>query len=130
MQCLQTGKAYTVYGYKGKQVRDNIHSADLINAFYEFYRSPRSAEVYNIGRGRHSNCSILEAIEQCEQITDKKLTWNYSDQNRISDHLWWISDNSKFKQPYPNWQQVYAVPQILEDIYAENACRWTVEAIA
>lgn len=130
MQCTQTGKPYTVYGYKGKQVRDNIHSADLISAFYEFYKSPRSAEVYNIGGGRDSNCSMLEAIEYCEQITDKRLTWRYADKNRVGDHLWWISDNSKFRQHYPNWQQTYAVSQILEDIHAENCSRWAVEAVA
>ncbi len=130
MQCVQTDRAYTVYGYKGKQVRDNIHSADLISAFYEFYKSPRSAEVYNIGGGRNSNCSVIEAVEYCEQIAGKKLTWHYSDKNRVGDHIWWISDNSKFQQHYPDWQQVYGVPQILEDIHAENHSRWAVEAIA
>jgi CDP-paratose 2-epimerase len=130
MQCTQTGKPYTVYGYKGKQVRDNIHSVDLIGAFYEFYKSPRSAEVYNIGGGRYSNCSMLEAIEYCEQIADKKLTWHYADKNRVGDHMWWISDNEKFRQHYPNWQQTYSVAQILEDIHAENCRRWAVEAVA
>jgi len=130
MQCVHSKKSYTVYGYKGKQVRDNIHSSDLISAFYEFYQAPRSAEVYNIGGGRYSNCSVLEAIEYCETITGNKLLWSYSDQNRMGDHIWWISDNSKFSQNYPNWKQVYSVPQILEDIYTENYRRWDVEAIA
>ena len=130
MKCTKMSKPYIVYGYKGKQVRDNIHSADLISAFYEFYQSPRSAEVYNLGGGRHSNCSMLEAIAQCEQIANKKLTWKYSEENRIGDHIWWISDNSKFSQHYPNWKQIYAVPQILEDIYAENYSRWAMEVVA
>jgi CDP-paratose 2-epimerase len=129
MQCTQIGKPYTIYGYQGKQVRDNIHSADLINAFYEFYQAPRSAEVYNIGGGRYSNCSMLEAIHLCEQIAGKKLSWSYSDKNRVGDHIWWISDNSKFRRHYPNWQQIYAVPQILEDIHAENCSRWALEAV-
>lgn len=128
MQCTQTGKPYTVYGYWGKQVRDNIHSADLISAFYEFYQSPQAAQVYNLGGGRYSNCSMLEAIQYCEQISSKRLDWRYCNENRVGDHIWWISDNAKFKRDYPNWQQVYAVPQILEDIHAENFSRWAMEA--
>lgn len=129
MQCTQMGKPYTVYGYQGKQVRDNIHSADLISAFYEFYQSPQAAQVYNLGGGRYSNCSMLEAIQYCEQISSKRLAWRYCNENRVGDHIWWISDNAKFKRDYPNWQQVYAVPQILEDIHAENCSRWAMEVV-
>jgi CDP-paratose 2-epimerase len=128
MKCAATGTAYTVFGYKGKQVRDNIHSADLIRAFYEFYRAPRVAEVYNIGGGRHSNCSMLEAIELCQQITGRKMEWRYSEQSRIGDHIWYISDLSKFKGHYPNWQIEYDVPRILREIYEANSERWLVGA--
>lgn len=124
MKCVVTGTPYTVFGYKGKQVRDNIHSADLIRAFYEFFKSPRVGEVYNIGGGRFSNCSMLEAIALCEKISGKKLNWSYSEQNRIGDHIWWISDNSKFRSHYPGWDQRYDVETILTEIYAENNQRW------
>ncbi|MFM6836324.1 MAG: NAD-dependent epimerase/dehydratase family protein, partial [Dolichospermum sp.] len=101
MKCTMTGQPYQVYGYQGKQVRDNIHSYDLVNAFYHFYQAPRVAEVYNIGGSRFSNCSMLEAIGHCELIADKKLTWSYEESNRIGDHIWWISDIQKFKNHYP-----------------------------
>ncbi|MFM6110867.1 MAG: NAD-dependent epimerase/dehydratase family protein, partial [Dolichospermum sp.] len=100
MKCTMTGQPYQVYGYQGKQVRDNIHSYDLVNAFYHFYQAPRVAEVYNIGGSRFSNCSMLEAIGHCELIADKKLTWSYEESNRIGDHIWWISDIQKFKNHY------------------------------
>ena len=119
-----TGKPYTIFGYKGKQVRDNIHSSDLIHAFYEFFRAPRKGEIYNIGGGRFSNCSMLEAIEFCEQITDKKLNWTYSEQNRTGDHIWWISDVHKFSTHYPNWRLQYDVPLILREMYEQNRKRW------
>ena len=128
MKCTALDEPYTVFGYKGKQVRDNIHSSDLINAFYEFYKSPRIAEVYNIGGGRFSNCSMLEAIQICEDITDRELNWEYSDQNRKGDHIWWISDNAKFLRHYPNWQQRYDVPHILQEIYEVNRERWLMES--
>lgn len=127
MKCTVTGTPYTVFGYKGKQVRDNIHSADLIRAFYAFYQAPRSGEVYNIGGGRYSNCSMLEAIELCEQIAGRKLNWTYSEQNRRGDHIWWISDISKFKGHYPDWQLTYDVPRILREIYSQNAARWETQ---
>jgi len=130
MKCAVTGTPYTVYGYKGKQVRDNIHSADLIQAFYEFFKAPRVAEVYNTGGGRYSNCSMLEAIEICETIVSRKLNWTYSAQNRIGDHIWWVSDNSKFSQNYPNWKLKYNVPQILQEIYEFNYERWKQGALS
>ena len=112
-----TGDDYQVFGYKGKQVRDNIHSYDLVNAFYHFYQAPRVAEVYNIGGGRFSHCSMLEAIQSCEAIVEKRLNWNYSDVNRIGDHMWWISDISKFKNHYPEWKFSYGLEDILEQLY-------------
>jgi CDP-paratose 2-epimerase len=127
MKCAATGKPYTVFGYKGKQVRDNIHSADLINAFYEFYKAPRSAEVYNTGGGRYSNCSMLEAIHLAQEITGKEMNYTYSETNRIGDHIWWISDNSRFESHYPNWKMKYNVPQILKEIYEFNQERWEKE---
>ncbi|MBP0032820.1 MAG: NAD-dependent epimerase/dehydratase family protein [Roseofilum sp. Belize BBD 4] len=129
MKCTVTGKPYTVFGYKGKQVRDNIHSADLINAFDAFFHAPRVAEVYNTGGGRYSNCSMLEAIKICQEITGKALNWTYSETNRIGDHIWWISDNAKFAHHYPNWKHQYDVPQILREIYEFNQERWEKETI-
>ena len=124
MKCATTGQPYQIYGYKGKQVRDNIHSYDLVNAFYHFYQAPRVAEVYNIGGSRFSNCSMLEAIQLCETIAEKKMNWSYVESNRIGDHVWWISDVSKFQRHYPNWQLTYTVEDILNEIYAENGNRW------
>jgi len=121
MKCTVTGKPYRVFGYKGKQVRDNIHSHDLVDAFWEFFQAPRSAEVYNIGGSRHSNCSMLEAIALCGEISGRKLDWTYVEDNRIGDHIWYISDVRKFQSHYPNWRFRYNVRQILEEIYA--ACR-------
>jgi CDP-paratose 2-epimerase len=116
-----------VYGYKGKQVRDNIHSADLIQAFFEFFKAPRVAQIYNTGGGRYSNCQMIEAIDICQKIVGKKLKWIYSEQSRIGDHIGWISDNSEFAEHYPNWKLQYNVPQILQEIYEFNQERWTKE---
>jgi CDP-paratose 2-epimerase len=124
MKCTMSGDRYTVFGYNGKQVRDNIHSYDLVNAFYHFYQNPRVAEVYNIGGSRFSNCSMLEAIQICEAITDKKLDWSYSETNRIGDHIWWISDVQKFKDHYPDWDLTYSITDILKEIYTANTTRW------
>lgn len=129
MKCTVTGKPYKVFGYNGKQVRDNIHSSDLIQMFYEFYKAPRSGEVYNSGGGRYSNCSMLEAIQICEEISGNKLNWTYVEQNRIGDHIWWISDNGKFSSHYPNWKMKYNVRQILEEIYGFNQERWKEESV-
>ena len=117
MICNVTGKPYKVFGYKGKQVRDNIHSFDLVEAFAQFIRSPRPGEAYNIGGSRHSNCSMLEAIELCEQISGKKLEWRYEETNRIGDHIWWISDVTKFQSHYPKWKFRYGLREILEEIH-------------
>jgi len=124
MKCTMTGMPYQVYGYQGKQVRDNIHSYDLVNAFYHFYQNPRGAEIYNIGGSRFSNCSMLEAIHICEAIAEKKLDWTYAESNRIGDHIWWISDIQKFKDHYPVWELTYSVKDILEEIFMKNTDRW------
>ena len=117
MKCCVTDSKYFVYGYRGKQVRDNIHSFDLINAFWHFYQNPRSGEVYNIGGGRYSNCSMKEAIEMCQDITGKKLNYEYDDRNRSGDHKWWISDINKFRSHYPAWEPQHNLESILEEIY-------------
>nr|WKN36973.1 NAD-dependent epimerase/dehydratase family protein [Tunicatimonas sp. TK19036] len=117
MKCAITRKEYTIFGYKGKQVRDNIHSADLINMFWSFYRNPRQGEVYNAGGGRHANCSILEAIALAEDITGNKFSYQYADQNRKGDHIWWISDVSKFKNHYPDWDWQYRLEDTMREIY-------------
>lgn len=125
MKCAVTQTPYTIFGYKGKQVRDNIHSSDLIAAFHEFYLNPGVGEVYNIGGGRESNCSMLEAIEMCQKITGKEFNYSYSEDNRSGDHIWYISDLSKFQAKYPSWSIKYNVPQILCEIYNHNIDRWT-----
>ncbi|MEH0158446.1 NAD-dependent epimerase/dehydratase family protein [Limibacter armeniacum] len=117
MKCAITGDHYTVFGYKGKQVRDNIHSWDLVNMFWHFYQNPRQGEAYNAGGSRHSNCSMAEAIEVCEKITGKKMNYSYSETNRIGDHIWWISDVSKFKAHYPTWEYKYGLEDILVQIH-------------
>jgi CDP-paratose 2-epimerase len=117
MICAVTGRPYRVFGYGGKQVRDNIHSADLVNAFAAFIRAPRAGEVYNLGGSRHSNCSMLEAIKLCEEISGRRLTWKYEEQNRIGDHIWWISDVRKFQEHYPEWKFRYGLSEILEEIH-------------
>ena len=124
MRCAMTRTHYTVFGYKGKQVRDAIHSNDLIAAFHEFFKKPRSAEVYNIGGGRFSNCSVLEAIQMSEEISGEELSWSYEETNRTGDHIWWIGDNSKFQAHYPEWQLEYGVERILKEIYEFNWDRW------
>jgi CDP-paratose 2-epimerase len=118
MKCSVTGKPYRVFGYQGKQVRDNIHSHDLVEAFWQFYRAPRAGEVYNMGGSRHSNCSMLEAIELCQQISGRKLDWTYVEDNRIGDHIWWISDVRKFQGHYPQWKYRYDLTGILREIHA------------
>jgi len=116
VKCNLEGRTYNLFGYKGKQVRDNIHSSDLVNAFWHVYNNPKVGEVYNIGGSRHSNCSILEAIEKIEGMTSKKMSLNYVDQNRSGDHIWWISDISKFKKDYPEWHLTYTIDDIIQEI--------------
>jgi CDP-paratose 2-epimerase len=117
MRCCIEGRPYSVYGYKGKQVRDNIHSADLINMFWHFFQNPRPGEVYNAGGSRHSHCSMLEAIALCEEVSGKKLQWTYSETNRIGDHIWYVSDVNKFRQHFPQWSYRYDMRGIVAAIY-------------
>ncbi len=116
IKCILLSEEYTIFGYQGKQVRDNIHSYDLVNAFYHFYQNPRCGEVYNIGGSRHSNCSMLEAINIAESIIGKKLKYTYTDRNRSGDHIWYISDVNKFQSHYPQWQYKYNLNNIIEEI--------------
>lgn len=125
MRCTMSGTPYRVFGYQGKQVRDAIHSSDLISCFEHVYRAPRVAEVYNIGGGRFSNCSVLEAISIAEEISGKRLDWTYVDQNRTGDHIWWIGDNGRFEEHYPTWKLQYDVPAILGEMHEMNKDRWT-----
>jgi len=104
VKCGVNGDMYTIYGHKGKQVRDNIHVTDLVNAFWEFYQNPKNGEVYNIGGGNWSNCSVLESIGICEDLTGKKFKHKYDETPRVADHIWWISDIRKFMKDYPNWR--------------------------
>lgn len=116
VRCITTGTKYVIYGYKGKQVRDNIHSYDLVNAFYHFYNNPRIGEVYNIGGSRYSNTSILEAIKKIELVLNKKANVEYSRKNRSGDHIWYISNVSKFKSHYPAWNYTYDTDKIIEEL--------------
>ena len=109
-------KKYSLIGYKGKQVRDNLHSYDLVNAFWEFYKKPTKGEVYNIGGGRHSNCSIVEALELVENVANIKIKRKILKKPRVGDHIWYISDLSKFKNHYPNWKQTYDIKKIIEEL--------------
>ena len=125
VKCAATGVPYTVFGYRGKQVRDNIHSYDLIRAFYEFYKAPRVAEVYNIGGGRYSNVSMQEAIAMSEAIAGKKMNTVYVAENRIGDHIWWIGDLTRFMSHYPEWNIAYGVQRILEEVHEASVERVT-----
>jgi len=124
MRCTMTGEPYTVFGYGGKQVRDNIHSADLVAAFEAFHRASRRAAIYNIGGGRASNCSMLEAIDMCQTIAGRELTWELSDQSRIGDHRWWISDLEPFRHDYPGWDITYDIEDVLREIHEQNDELW------
>ena len=113
-------KKYSLIGYKGKQVRDNLHSLDLVNCFWEFFKKPKSGEFYNIGGGRYSNCSILEALELIEDIKKIRIKKNFVKNNRVGDHIWYISDTRKFKKDYPNWKQKHNIKKIIEELIEYN----------
>lgn len=117
MKCTYFKKPYTIFGYSGKQVRDNIHSWDLINMFWHYYKNPKHGEVYNAGGSRHCNCSVLEAIDLCEITTGNKLSYNIDDTPRKGDHKWYISDVRKFKGDYPEWDYTFILPEIINDIF-------------
>ncbi len=116
VKCALTGKPYTIFGYKGKQVRDNIHSHDLVEAFWHFFQKPKSGAVYNMGGSRHSNCSMLEAIQMTEELSGKRLQYKLVDDNRSGDHIWWISDVRKFQKDFPEWRYRYDLKTILREI--------------
>ena len=109
-------KKYTLIGYNGKQVRDNLHSNDLINCFWEYYKKPNRGEIYNIGGGRYSNCSILEALNLVEQIKKIEIKKKIIRTPRVGDHIWYISDTAKFQKHYPKWKQKYNTKKIIEEL--------------
>lgn len=125
IKCAVSGRHYTIFGYKGKQVRDNIHSADLISAFWHYYQNPRQGEVYNMGGSRHSNISMIEAIDQIEAISGHKLNYTLSNENRIGDHIWYVSDINKFKSHYPNFAYEYDMDRILKEMIVSAEAKLT-----
>ena len=124
MICTVTGRPYRVFGYDGKQVRDNIHAHDVVRALAAFHASPRPAAVYNLGGGRESNVSMLEAIALCEGISGRRLDYTLLDDARIGDHRWWISDLGAFKRDYPEWQLTFGIEDVLRDIHDRNVEHW------
>jgi CDP-paratose 2-epimerase len=115
-----SGGRYTVYGYKGKQVRDNIHSYDVVRAIEEFAANPRPGEVYNLGGGRQNSVSVLEAIARIERLTGRKLDWHYVDEARKGDHICYISNLRKFQRDYPKWKITRSVDAILQEMVASR----------
>ena len=129
MRCAVTGHQYTVNGYGGKQVRDNIHSEDLSSAFELAASDPRTGAVYNIGGGRENSCSVTEAIALCEEISGRRMNLVHSEHARIGDHIWWVSDLSSFERDYPSWKLEYSLRDILEDIHQANVALWQTESV-
>jgi len=123
VKVAMSGGTYSVFGYKGKQVRDNIHSQDVVRAIEEFAANPRPGEVYNLGGGRVNSISVLEAIAKVEEMSGKKLNWNYVNENRKGDHVCYISDLSKFKSHYPNWKITIGLDQIFSQIISDHTRR-------
>jgi len=124
MQCTVTGRPYTVFGHKGKQVRDNLHVRDLVAALWAFAQRPAPAQVYNIGGSRFANVSVLEAIEACERISGNRLDWSYSETARTGDHIWWISDISRFQRDYPGFRLTMDIDATLQEIHGTGRKRW------
>lgn len=124
MKCTVTGEPYTIFGYKGKQVRDNIHAHDVVRAFHEFAKAPRAAAVYNLGGGRASNVSVLEAIAKAQDIAGRELAHTLSDEARMGDHQWYVSDFSDFERQYPAWSLTYGIDDVLREIHDHNVDRW------
>lgn len=116
VKCAVTGRPYTIFGYRGKQVRDNIHAADLVSAFWHAFRNPRRGEVYNLGGSRHSSCSVLEAIDWIEELSGKRVAYTLVDQARAGDHIWWISDVRKFRSHHPEWEYRHDIRSILAEM--------------
>ncbi len=128
MRCNMEGRTYKIFGYKGKMVRDAIHCNDVVSAFEAFFRNPRSAEIYNIGGGRHSNCSHLEGFAIAQEISGIEMRSTYVPENRVGDHQWWIGSNARFAEHYPDWKLTYDVPAILREIHEANVDRWRPSA--
>lgn len=128
MMCTVSGSPYTVYGYEGKQVRDNVHARDVAAAIEAFHANPRSGAVYNLGGGRDNAISMLEAIAACERIAGRELDYTVSPEARVGDHRWWISDLSEFRRDYPDWEITLDLETILTDIHDANAERWLKSA--
>jgi CDP-paratose 2-epimerase len=116
VSCAVSNKNYTIFGYKGKQVRDNIHSKDLISAFWHFFQKPRQGEIYNMGGSRHCNVSMLEAISMIHDICGLKIDCKVSEINRVGDHVWYVSDVRKFQGHYPEWKYSYNIASILSEM--------------
>jgi CDP-paratose 2-epimerase len=123
VKCQLTRRSYNIFGYQGKQVRDNIHSHDLVTAFWSFHQNPRHGEVYNLGGSRFSSCSMIEAISLIEKMSAKPLDYSLSDEARSGDHIWWISDIRKFRSHYPSWELTINIEQILREIIDATAER-------
>jgi CDP-paratose 2-epimerase len=116
VRCAVTGRPFTVHGYSGKQVRDNIHSHDLVRCFWDFYRHPRPGAVYNIGGSRHSNCSVLEAIGLIEELSGHEIAYNVSESSRSGDHIWWVSDIRRWRRDFAGWSYTYDLKAILREM--------------
>lgn len=127
VKCAVTDTPYSVFGYKGKQVRDNIHSRDLVEAFWAFFEKPIGGSVFNMGGSRHSNCSMMEAITIAESLTGRPMNVTYKEANRMGDHIWWVSDVRKFQALYPGWRYRYDITAIMEDIVEAMRARGRTE---
>jgi CDP-paratose 2-epimerase len=125
MKCTVTGTPYTVFGYKGKQVRDNIHAYDVVRAFEDFHAKPKPGAVYNLGGGRESNVSMLEAIQLCKEIAGRELNYELREKPRIGDHRWYVSDMGSFVADYPGWRLSLGIEQVLREIHDLNREQWT-----
>lgn len=121
MRCAVEGRTYSIFGYGGKQVRDAIHAHDVVRAFEAFYRNPSAGAVYNLGGGRTSNCSVLEAVQLAGEIAGRELATTYVEDNRIGDHIWWIGSNDRFIADHPGWSVTYDVRAILTEIHQATA---------
>jgi len=120
VKCVVHGRPYTIFGHKGKQVRDNIHTKDLIEAFWRFAQEPSEGAVFNIGGGNEANVSMMEAIELTQEIAKRDLDFQISNEARIGDHVWYVSDTSKFQAAYPGWKVSIGIQQILEEMVARE----------
>ena len=126
VRCVMQERTYNLYGYKGKMVRDAIHSRDVLTAFEAFFRAPRVGEVYNLGGGRQSNTSHIEAFEIASEVSGREPRVNYVEDHRVGDHIWYISDMRRFREHYPTWQLTHDIRSIIREIHDANVGRWEV----